>query len=60
LDKTVPLKDSGVDWIGQIPEGWGVGKLKYYFDGHTTIDSNSNFITFNIRELMNADRNIRA
>lgn len=23
LDKTVPLKDSGVDWIGQIPEGWG-------------------------------------
>lgn len=32
LDKTVPLKESGVDWIGQIPEGWGVGKLKYYFD----------------------------
>ncbi|MGU7928001.1 restriction endonuclease subunit S [Streptococcus suis] len=32
LDKIVPLKDSGVDWIGQIPEGWGVGKLKYYFD----------------------------
>ena len=32
LDKTVPLKDSSVDWIGQIPEGWGVGKLKYYFD----------------------------
>ena len=32
LDKNVPLKDSGVDWIGQIPEGWGVGKLKYYFD----------------------------
>ena len=32
LDKTVPLKESGIDWIGQIPEGWGVGKLKYYFD----------------------------
>lgn len=29
LDKTVPLKDSGVDWIGQIPEGWGVSRLKY-------------------------------
>ncbi|HFU4085959.1 TPA: restriction endonuclease subunit S [Streptococcus suis] len=28
LDKTVPLRDSGVDWIGQIPEGWGVGRLK--------------------------------
>ncbi|MCL4943444.1 restriction endonuclease subunit S [Streptococcus suis] len=28
LDKTAPLKDSGVDWIGQIPEGWGIGRLK--------------------------------
>ena len=30
LDKNAPLKDSGVDWIGQIPEGWGTGKIKYY------------------------------
>ncbi|CYX79068.1 restriction endonuclease subunit S [Streptococcus suis] len=29
LDKTVPLKDSGVDWIGQMPEGWGRKRLKY-------------------------------
>ncbi|HEL2201657.1 TPA: restriction endonuclease subunit S [Streptococcus suis] len=29
LDKTVPLKDSGVDWIGQIPEGWEVKNFKY-------------------------------
>ncbi|HFR3622421.1 TPA: restriction endonuclease subunit S [Streptococcus suis] len=28
LDKTVPLKASGVDWIGQIPEGWEIGRLK--------------------------------
>ncbi|NQP44625.1 restriction endonuclease subunit S [Streptococcus suis] len=27
LDKTVPLKDSGVDWIGQIPEGWEIRKI---------------------------------
>ena len=32
LDKTVPMKDSGIDWIGQVPEGWGVSRLKYYFD----------------------------
>ena len=32
LDKTVPLKDSGVDWIGQIPEGWGITKFKYFLD----------------------------
>lgn len=30
LDKTVPLKDSGIDWIGQVPEGWEVGKVKYF------------------------------
>ncbi len=34
-------------------------ELKYYFDGHTTIDSNTDFIVFNIKELMNSDENIR-
>ena len=29
LDKTVAMKDSGVEWIGEIPEGWEVKKLKY-------------------------------
>ena len=29
LDKTVPLKESGIDWIGQIPEGWGITKIKF-------------------------------
>lgn len=29
LDKTVPMKDSGINWIGQVPEGWGVKRLKY-------------------------------
>ena len=33
--------------------------LKYYFDGHTTITHDSDFITFNIKELMNADENIK-
>lgn len=32
LDKTVSMKDSGIDWIGQVPEGWGVSRLKYFFD----------------------------
>ena len=32
LDKTVPMKDSGVDWIEQIPQGWGVIKFKYLGD----------------------------
>jgi hypothetical protein len=32
LDKNVPMKDSGIDWIGQVPEGWGVIKFKYLGD----------------------------
>lgn len=34
-------------------------ELKYYFDGHTTISPQSDFIVFNIKELMNSDKNIR-
>ena len=29
LDKNVPMKDSGIDWIGQIPQGWGVKPIKH-------------------------------
>lgn len=36
-----------------------VKELKFYFDGHTTIHPQSKFIVFNIRDLMNADENIR-
>lgn len=36
-----------------------VKELKYYFDDHTTIQTDSEMIVFNIRELMNADTNIR-
>ena len=34
-------------------------ELRYYFDGHTTIAPQSDFIVFNIKELMNVDTNIR-
>ncbi len=36
-----------------------VRELKYYFDGHTSIPSTSDFIVFNIKELMNSDENIK-
>lgn len=36
-----------------------VKELKYYFDGHTTIQPQSELVVFNIREIMNADTNIR-
>lgn len=28
LDPNVKMKDSGVEWLGQVPEHWGVKKLK--------------------------------
>src|SRR5699024_6469775 len=28
LDKNVPMKDSGIEWIGEIPEHWERTKLK--------------------------------
>lgn len=28
LDKSTPLKDSGVAWIGDIPEGWDIFRVK--------------------------------
>lgn len=32
LDPNVPMKDSGVEWIGQIPEYWEVKRAKYLFN----------------------------
>ena len=29
LDPNVPMKDSGVEWIGEIPERWKVMKIKF-------------------------------
>ena len=36
-----------------------IGELRYYFNGHTSLQADSNFIVFNIKELMNSDANIR-
>lgn len=29
LDPDVPMKDSGIEWIGMIPEHWGIRRLRY-------------------------------
>ena len=31
LDKNVPLKDSGIDWIGKVPEHWSRNKIVRLF-----------------------------
>jgi type I restriction enzyme S subunit len=33
LNPDVPMKDSGIEWIGEIPEGWDLKKLQ----AHTTM-----------------------
>lgn len=32
LDKNVPLKDSGIEWIGEIPEHWDITKIKNHYN----------------------------
>ena len=46
LDKSVPMKDSGIDWIGEIPEHWYISHVKRFCkkvtDGaHTSPDLSS-------------------
>ena len=36
LDSTVPMKDSGIEWIGEIPKHWSIDKLKYWVDLNTS------------------------
>ncbi|MFM5786322.1 restriction endonuclease subunit S [Aeromonas veronii] len=30
LNPNAPMKDSGVEWLGQVPEHWKVGSLRWY------------------------------
>jgi len=30
LNPHAPMKDSGVEWLGEVPEGWEVASLKFY------------------------------
>lgn len=48
LNPDVPLKDSGVEWIGQVPEHWSVKKIKHVTfkigSGITPLGGGSNYI----------------
>lgn len=41
LDPNVKLKDSGVEWIGEIPEGWEVKRLKFLGNIYSGISGKS-------------------
>ncbi len=38
--------DSGVDWIGDIPEGWEVKRLRAYFKERKSIVSDKDYLCF--------------
>ncbi|HBE18130.1 MAG TPA: hypothetical protein DEA78_05115 [Cyanobacteria bacterium UBA11159] len=46
LDLTVPMKDSGVEWLGEIPEHWEVKRLRFLmvmYGGSTPNKNNPEF-----------------
>ena len=46
LDPNVPMKDSGVEWLGKVPEHWHVCPLKYlvsFSSGGTPSKDNLNY-----------------
>ena len=34
---TTKMKDSGIEWIGEIPEDWEIVKVKNIFNNHKNI-----------------------
>lgn len=40
------FKDSGVEWIGEIPEGWKVSPLKYIIKGHLQYGANESGVLY--------------
>lgn len=44
LDPDVPMKDSGLPWIGEIPAGWEIGKLKKYASTLTPMRDKPEFL----------------
>ena len=48
LDKNIPLKDSGIEWIGEIPEHWEVKRLKY-------LGYNYNGLTYSPNDICNSE-----
>lgn len=45
LDPAAPLRDSGISWLGQVPEHWEVKKLKFIGDSIIGLTYDPNEIT---------------
>lgn len=42
LNKNLPMKDSGIEWIGEIPSHWKVERIKYLIDFNPSYSENLN------------------
>ena len=51
LDKNVTLKDSGIEWIGEIPEHWEVRRLKH-------LGKNYNGLTYSPNDICGSEDGI--
>jgi type I restriction enzyme S subunit len=47
LREHIPLKDSCIDWIGEIPEHWQIKKLKYLLIGKLKYGANESGVEYN-------------
>jgi type I restriction enzyme, S subunit len=37
LDKSVPMKDSAIEWIGDVPKHWETGRIKDFTESNTAV-----------------------
>ncbi|OBU38732.1 restriction endonuclease subunit S [Photobacterium damselae] len=48
LNPDAPMKDSGVEWLGEVPEHWGVSRLKY----HCSVKGRIGFRGYTVEDLV--------
>ncbi len=51
LDPAAPMKDSGIEWLGEVPKHWGVKRLK--FAGEAVIG-----LTYDPTDVVNEDKGV--
>lgn len=42
LDSILPVKESNIDWVGEIPKHWNTHPLYYYFGEHKNVNALGN------------------
>lgn len=71
LDKNIPLKDSGIEWIGEIPEHWNFRRIKTFssvkrgasprpIDDPKYFDDNGEFAWVRIADVSASDKYLEA